>query len=457
VDVEQAQPGGALDIDLDGVAFPQGFSRLPAGEYAVQAVLDVRRDYAYGSRQPGDLVSPVVRLRLPLEGPQPPIVLNTVVQPSNYWDLAPSAPPEIAAQVAAMRPHVQPIAFVSPALSAFWGRPVAMHGYVMTPPGYDPKGKTSYPTVYFIPGFGGTADNMLPRARQFYAAMAAQRTPPMIWVFLDHSGATGTNEYADSVNNGPWGKALTEELIPDLERHYRMDAKANGRFLTGHSSGGWATLWLQTRYPRLFGGTWSTSPDPSDFHDFLGVDLYAPGANLYAKPDGSKAPMARMDGKVAETFEQFARMEAVEGPVGGQMASFDWVFSPRGPDGRPLPMFDRASGAVDPAVIAYWRDHYDIAHRLAAEWPALKPDLDGKIHVAVGTADTFYLDGAAQRLQAALDGLGAKSRFQFIPGRTHFNLYEVGDKPWGLLEGYTWEMYAIARPGSHPPGDASKP
>ncbi len=94
----------------------------------------------------------------------------------------------------------------------------------------------------------------------------------MIWVFLDESSATGTHEFADSVNNGPWGQALTTELIPYLESHYRMDADVQGRFLNGHSSGGWATLWLQTRYPKIFGGTWSTSPDPSDFHDFTGAE-----------------------------------------------------------------------------------------------------------------------------------------------------------------------------------------
>jgi hypothetical protein len=230
-----------------------------------------------------------------------------------------------------------------------------------------------------------------------------------------------------------------------------MDARTNSRFLQGHSSGGWATLWLQTRYPKLFGGTWSTSPDPSDFHDFTGVDLYADHANVYTAPDGSKRPLVRMDGKVADTLEEFSRLEVVLGPVGGQQASFDWVFSPRGPDGRPVRMFDRVTGAVNPDVVAYWRDHYDIAHRIAANWKTLKPDLYGKIHVAVGTADTFYLDGAAHRLQGVLDGLGAKSRFQFIPGRTHFDLYRIGDDDRALLNVFAWEMYAVARPGSHPP------
>jgi hypothetical protein len=133
-----------------------------------------------------------------------------------------------------------------------------------------------------------------------------------------------------------------------------MDAKVGGRFLNGHSSGGWATLWLQTRYPTVFGGTWSTSPDPSDFHDFTGVDLYATDANVYFTPDGSLRPIARDHDKVLATLRDMVALETALGDYGGQFGSFDWVFSPRGPDGRPVPMFDRATGAVDPAVVAYW-------------------------------------------------------------------------------------------------------
>jgi S-formylglutathione hydrolase FrmB len=279
-------------------------------------------------------------------------------------------------------------------------------------------------------------------------AMAKGQMPPMIWVFLDESSATGTHEFADSVNNGPWGQALTTELIPYLESHYRMDANVNGRFLNGHSSGGWATLWMQTRYPKIFGGTWSTSPDPSDFHDFTGPNLYAPGANVYRKPDGTPWPLVRDKGKVLVTFQQYAQMERVLGPYGGQMASFDWVFSPRGEDGRPEQMFNRDTGDVDPVVVTYWRDHYDIAYRLENNWPTLKPDLDGKIHLYVGTADTFYLDGAAHRLKAVLDGLHAHSDIRFIPGRTHFDLYKVDDDRLAMLKQISWDMYAVARPDS---------
>jgi enterochelin esterase-like enzyme len=455
-EVERATPGAHLAIDLDQTAFPEGFSHLPPGEYAVQAVLDVHHTYNYGGRVAGDLLSPVVRLRLPLDASAPALTLDKVLPAVDYWK-APWLSPKAAAVRAAVKPHATAIAFESRALSAFWGRSVTMRGWVVTPPGYDPKGKATYPTVYSFHGFGADEDTLLTRAGDAYAAMAAGRTPPMVWVFLDHSGPWGANEFADSVNNGPWGRALAEELIPDLERHYRMDSRPNGRFLSGHSSGGWASLWMQTRYPKMFGGTWSTSPDPSDFHDFLGSNLYADHANIYVAPGGGRQPMFRDGGKVLASMEEFARLEAVMGPSGGQMASFDWVFSPRGPDGRAVPMFDRATGAVDPAVLAYWHDHYDIAHLIAANWRTLKADLDGKIHVAVGGADSFYLDGAAHRLQGVLDGLGAKSRFDFVPGRGHFDLLVVGDNPNGRLETYAWEMYAVARRGSHPPALSASP
>jgi len=106
----------------------------------------------------------------------------------------------------------------------------------------------------------------------------------------------------------------------------------------------------------------------------------------------------------------------------------------------------RCSTAI-PVVVTYWRDHYDIAWRLKNHWPELKPDLDGKIHLYVGTADTFYLDGAAHKLQAVLDGLHAKSSFHFLEGRTHGNLYVEGDDKIALLKKISWEMYEVARPG----------
>ncbi|MBB3835980.1 S-formylglutathione hydrolase FrmB [Xanthomonas arboricola] len=447
-EVSGLKPGGSVQIDLDNIAFPSGFSALPAGDYLFQAVLDPNHSYGYMGRDGGDLLSAVTPVTLGGKNAAlPALTLSTQVPASDDpWQVSPRAPQAVRDAVPEAKLHSADASLVSPALSAFWGRPVSLRARVLTPPGYDAKAATRYPTVYVTHGFGGNYNRFAGSIASTWAAMAAKQMPPMIWVFLDQSTPTGTHEFADSVNNGPWGTALTEELIPALERQYKMDGKAKGRFLNGHSSGGWATLWLQTRYPKLFGGTWSTSPDSSDFHDFTGPDLYAPNANVYRRADGSQFPLIRDQGKVVADLETFARLEAVLGQHGGQFTSFDWVFSPRGPDGRPLPMFDRTTGKVDPTVVAYWRDHYDIAARVAAQWPTLKPDLDGKIHLIVGTADTFYLDGAARKFQAVLDGLGAKSDFRYLEGRSHFDLYKEGDDSNALMKKIAWEMYAVARP-----------
>ncbi|MFC4764923.1 alpha/beta hydrolase [Dyella koreensis] len=451
-EVDRLAPGESIDVDADAQAFPTGIAQLVPGDYLVQAVLDVDHSYNYTGRGAGDVISDVVPMRLP-EAIMPKLSLAKTVPEKDAWTLPPSAPQAMRDAMPAAQQRAEAIDFVSPSLSAFWGRPIHMRGLVLVPPGYDPKGKQHYPVVYYTHGFGGGLARFAGPVTTAYAAMEKGEMPPMIWVFLDQSSPTGTHEFADSVNNGPWGKALTEELIPHLESHYHMDGKARGRFLNGHSSGGWATLWLQTRYPKVFGGTWSTSPDPSDFHDFTGIDLYAPKANAYREPDGSAYPLIRDKGKVLATFQQFAQLERVLGGYGGQLASFEWVFSPRGKDGRPQPMFDRDSGDIDPAVVTYWSDHYDIAKRLQADWPKLKPDLDGKIHVIVGTADTFYLDGSAHRLKDALDGLHAKAEVRFIPDKTHFDLYAEGDDRSALLKQITREMYAVARP----PAEPSKP
>ncbi len=446
-EVSNWAPGQEIDIDTDGRAFPAGWSQLPPGDYDVQAVLDVDHDYNYLGRSAGDLVSDVLKVHLPAPT-IPTLSLTRAVPPEDPWALPAGAPAAKREAAAAAHRHATLIDFTSPALSAFWGRPIAMKGWVLTPPGYDAKGARRYPTVYYTQGFGGNNDRVQRPLTDVYTAMSKGEMPPMIWVFLDESSPTGTHEFADSVNNGPWGRALTTELIPALEAQYRMDGRPDGRFLNGPSSGGWATLWLQPRYPKIFGGTWSTSPAPSEFHDFTGIDLYAPHANVYHRPDGSAYPLVRDHATVLGTFEQFAKLERVLGPYGGQLASFEWVFSPRGRDGRPEPMFDRDTGAVNPAVVDYWRDHYDIAWRLQHHWPQLKPDLDGKIHLYVGTADTFYLDGAAHRLQAVLDALHARSSFHFLPDRTHFDLYWIGQDHEGLLKQISWQMYAVARPRS---------
>jgi hypothetical protein len=444
-EVTALNPGASVDVDTDDLAYPSGFSSIPPGDYQAQAVLDVGHSYSYNGRAAGDITSDVVSLKdfSPGHSVIPGFTLTSVVESRQEGSL-----PQGFDRASREED------FVSPALSRFFGRRTQVRAWVILPPGYDEQASKRYPTVYWTHGFGGTLASAKSFGALIYQRMAERKMPPMIWVMLDESCATGTHEFTDSVNDGPWGAALTTEFIPYLEGKYHMDARAKGRLLQGHSSGGWATLQLQVNYPEVFGGTWSTSPDPSDFHDFSGIDLYAPHANVYERADGTFYPIVRDHGTVLGTFEQFARNERVLGNYGGQIASFEWVFSPRGSNGQPQRMFNRDTGDVDPAVVAYWRDHYDLAHIVQTNWAQRGRSLRSKIHVFVGTADTFYLDGAAHRFEAVLRGLNGDPHFTYIDNRTHFDLYVVHkadgkDDRIGLFDQIAAEMYAVARPTEH--------
>ncbi|WCT72252.1 alpha/beta hydrolase-fold protein [Sphingomonas naphthae] len=444
-DIAGFGPARRVTIDAGETAFPKDFATTLKGEYRVQAVLDRNGDYNYAGRGAGDLVSKVVTVQFPLTA-MPSIPLDHALPPETGQFDTTGLSPRAAEQIIASRPHLHEERIASPALTRFRGTPQSVMAWVLTPPGYDPRSLTRYPTVYTANGFGTThkLDGQL--LSKIWHLMETGVIPPMIWVSPDFSTPTGTTEFADSVNNGPWGQALVDEIIPALEARYRMDAKPSGRFLTGHSSGGWFALWAMVRYPAMFGGSWPTSPDPVDFHDFIGVDLYAPGANMYRDAQGAPRPLERGHGGVQTTIETSARLETILGHDGGQLRSFDWVFSPRRADGTPAFLFDRESGAVDPAVAAYWRDHFDIAHLIETQWPRLKPDLDGKIHVAVGTADSYYLDGAAHRLEAVIRKVGGRADFTFVPGASHSmgEVYARGEDRNALWKDMTRAMDAIA-------------
>jgi enterochelin esterase-like enzyme len=444
VEVHDVAPGAAIEVDVDQMAFPAAFATMPHANYELQAVLDTDHNYNYSGRDANDWQAEVVEAK----GWEPGVSSEPVLTLSEHPEAGRRAAMIAKALSDAKLGEAEKAEFESAMLTKFWGKPTYIRAWVILPPGYKANAKTTYPTLYWTHGFGGNMDYSLISGLGIRQAMVEHKAPPMICVMLDESLPEGTHEFADSVNNGPWGAALTREFIPWLESKYRADPRRNARFLNGHSSGGWATLQLQVNYAQVFGGTWSTSPDPSDFHNFTGPDLYATHANVYRKPDGSAWPIMRDKGQVQATMEQLAKLEAVLGPYGGQMSSFDWVFSPKGPSGAPEPMFDRETGDVDPQVVAYWRDHYDLAHLTEEHWAKNGDLLKGRIHLFVGTADTFYLDGSARLFEARLKKLGANPHFTYIPDRTHFDLYNIGNDHMGLMWQIMSEMYALSRPGA---------
>src|SRR5205814_10285778 len=162
------------------------------------------------------------------------------------------------------------------------------------------------------------------------------------------------------------------------------------------SSGGWAVLWLQVAYPEFFGGTWPTAPDPSDFHSFTGPNLLAnPPQNFYRNPSGSPWMLVRIKGKDQVSLEDFARQETVFGEYGGQMASFELVFSPRADDGRPERLFERATAKIDPAM-ASARERYEIATIIRNNAHRLLPVVRHKVPRTVGAMAPYHLDAPAR-------------------------------------------------------------
>lgn len=405
IDVQQFQPGTSQDVDQRADGFPAPLAQLRPGEYRIQAVLDHSFQQALPGNAPGNFYSTPIKASLaPDSTGTVELILNHEIQPEKF--------PESR--------WVQELIVPSERLSAYHHRPVVEGAAVVLPSSYFDQPERRYPVVFIISGFGGNYRKM---AVDYVQGPAPPGTGEVefIRVLLDGQCRWGHHEYANSATNGPRGDALVHEMIPELDRRYRTIADSGARFLSGHSSGGWSSLWLQVQYPETFGGVWSLAPDPVDFHDFQQVDLYAnPPLSLYDDPQGRPRPIARVGAEPILWYRPFVAMDDVL-KRGGQIRSFEAVFSPLGADGQPQRMFDRSSGRVDPTVADAWRS-YDLCDLLQRGWPTLGPKLQGKLHIFAAERDTFYLEGAVRRLADALRRLGSDAEVKVVPGTDHMTL-----------------------------------
>lgn len=338
----------------------------------------------------------------------------------------------------------QAFALRSSILSADAGGDVDIRAMVFVPPGHTDE---RLAVNYVIHGFGGDHERSAARIGPMVErALAAGTAPPMIYVFLDASHRTGHHVFADSANNGRWASALVTEFIPALEAKFGAVATTNGRFVSGHSSGGWASLWLMVSHPQVFGGVWSTAPDPVDFRAFTGVDIYA-FENMYESAAGEDVMLMRDGERWTVSLREYLAHEVADAPTSGQFYSFDAVFSPRGDNG-PLPLFDRKTGIIDRDVAEAWK-RFDISYQLRTRWADVGAALEGKLHITVGTLDTFGLDAGVRLLDQELDRLGSDAEFVYVPGRNHFDLYDPQPElyPDGLIARMAQEMNASYEAG----------
>jgi Putative esterase len=395
VEAKGWKPGETLEVGADSVGFPGPIAALEPGNYRAQAVVRRNPDTHRIGDGEGNLFGPPIRV---------------TIDPKARGKIALKVDKVVPPRVFKETDRVKLVEIPSPLLSAFHKRPIRHRAAVILPGG-DRAARRG--TLYIIPGFGGDHFS----APRMAAGSPSSFGSDLIRVVLDPDCGTGHHVFADSAFNGPRGRALVEELIPFIEKTFPAIPEPRARLLNGHSSGGWSSLWLQVAYPDFFGGTWSTSPDPVDFRDFQQIDLYARAANLFRDKTGQRRPLARMGSRAVIFFDSFSKMEDVLGD-GGQLHSFEAVFSPLGPDGRPRPLWDRATGAVDPETARAW-EKYDIRLVLERNWLVLGPKLKGKLHVVTGGLDTFYLEGAVKLLKASLETLGSDAVVEVVPGRDH--------------------------------------
>jgi hypothetical protein len=425
VAVTDLEPGGTVTIEGSVVGSTGPLSAL-GGAMRVQAVLDADRTQRSHLAGPGNVLSDVVTVEL-----RPDRVDRVALR------LTRRVPPR---RTRADEPGlVEWIELRSPLLSAFYGYDVFHRAGVALPPAMrDPENeRTRWPAVYRIPGFGGREESALHYARMMDSPNVDEIAPIAVYVVLDPESPLGHHGFVDSPNHGPRSTALVTELIPYLEQRYPLVAAPEARLLSGHSSGGWSALWLQLRWPDVFGGCWASAPDPIDFRAFQRSDLYR-DESVYVDAAGAEQSSYRVFARDLEGMEtmmtarQEGRMEHAMHPDGGsgqQWATWDAMFSPRDPGtGWPRRMFDGLTGRIDRETVGHW-SRRDISRLVAADWARYGPVVMTRVRLSCGELDSFHLDGAVRLFKERVETLAAEhggwtgpGYVRLVPDATHGNL-----------------------------------
>jgi hypothetical protein len=427
VDIDHLQPGQIATLNSTAVAYPVKLSDLPPGDYYAQAVIDVYTEVHRsdghtlwvhmndGSEETfnvaaGNLYSDVVKVHLG-SGEDFKLQINHVIPPSKV--------PEDSAWVKHVRIRSEKV-------SAFWGRPVYVNATVLLPKGYEEHPDARYPTVFTMghdvpftfdpkPGPPPSQEEMdargLESGYQFYQSWTSNQFPRMIAVSFQQQTPFFPDSYSvNSINQGPYGDAMVEEVIPYLEAHFRMIAKPYARLVEGASTGGWQTLALQLQHPEFFGGVWVLQPDPISFRHYQMANVYE-DKNAFSVPSGAftsaQRPMRRsVEGQVTITIRELSLFEAVlgsHGRSGYQLEAWEAIYDPIGSDGYPVPLWDKITGEINHEVANYMRDHgYDLLEYSKRNWSTLGPQLIGKLHFLCGDMDNFYLNLAVYDYEAFL-------------------------------------------------------
>lgn len=409
--VRNVQPGQAITFDDAALSYPTLLSRIARGDYYVQAVWDRNLAGRAIGRSTGNPYSRARKVTLRPTGETFTLVCDQVV----------------AAPVFVPTTFCKEIRVPSALLTRFQHKPVSLNAAVILPKDYGQHPTRRYPVLFTIGGYGGSYLHYSRAESTDTLPANPIDTVACIRVFLDGDCSLGHSVYANSDNNGPVGDAFTTEFLPALERRYRTNG---ARLLRGHSSGGWAVVYLLTHYPKLFAGGNASAPDPVDFHRFLRTNLYTDARWVPIEDSvsyGGKLPTAAVYDRpnIAHHLENVLYR-------GEQDVSFDAVFGPRGLQGLPQPLLDATTGTLNRQVFDHWK-RYDLTHYVVQHWARLRPDLNGKLRVSAGTEDNYFLNFSAMLMEQEMKKLGADMPFAYYPG-THFTVstpaYRHAETQW---------------------------
>ncbi len=446
--------GGPVVVDAATVGYPRRSLRdLDTGDYFVQGVFNVYEEFhlatgktvwlppdkgegQHWNQKPGNPYN--APLKVHWDGKSTvKLTLDKVIPPIAGTD----ADPEMLAKKEPAAKWLKYMKFKSDKLSAFWGRDVYLGAWILLPDGFDGHPDARYPVVvyqdHYHPGFGpvpfvtslAEAKGRGANGYRFFQDWTSNRLPRVIMIYVQNANPYYDDSYVvDSANVGPYGSAINEELIPAIEKQYRGIGAGWARATFGGSTGGWEALATQVFYPDRYNGAYVACPDPVDFHGYQNIDLYD-DANAF-RLNGPFASIAvaadrKPDGTIIATAEQEFAYEYVLGTHGRSTEQWDiWqaVFSPPDKQGYPAEIIDPLTGAINKETLAYWHDHYDIAAILKRDWPTLGPKLEGKLHIAVGDGDTYFLNNAVHLLQKQLEATRephSDATFQYGPGMPH--------------------------------------
>jgi enterochelin esterase-like enzyme len=363
-------------------------NNLPKGKYSIQVLWD--QDFSESRiNAPGNLYSEAITVDLN-ENKTIDLPLTKIIQPVKL----------------AEHKLLKEVDIKSEILSNWWGKEMRLKAAVILPRNFFEQPDQKYAVRYNIAGYGGRYT----RASRFLRNMdwwTSDKAPEIINVYLDGEGPFGDCYQLDSENSGPYGTALITELIPYIEKEFRGLGTPESRFVEGCSTGGWVSLALQLFYPDFFGGCFSYSPDQVDFENCQLINIYKDENAFYNEFDYLRPIVRDISGEPILSQKDFIQFENVLGSSdtyvtsGGQFSAFTALFSPKGGDGLPKPMFDPISGKIDREVAEYWKK-YDLKNYVQTNWKTLGPKIQGKIWAWTGDMDNFYLNPALRAFDEML-------------------------------------------------------